>query len=35
MSEKLFKRAAVFTDIHFGKKNNDRQHNQDCEDINT
>lgn len=27
----LFKRAAVFTDIHFGKKNNDRQHNMDCE----
>lgn len=33
MSEPLFKRAAVFTDIHFGKKNNDRQHNQDCEDF--
>lgn len=31
MTEPLFKRAAVFTDIHFGKKNNDRQHNQDCE----
>lgn len=26
----LFKKAAVFTDIHFGKKNNDTQHNQDC-----
>lgn len=31
MTEPLFKRAACFTDIHFGKKNNDRQHNQDCE----
>lgn len=33
MGEQLFKKAAVFTDIHFGKKNNDRQHNQDCEDF--
>lgn len=33
MGNQLFKRAAVFTDIHFGKKNNDRQHNQDCEDF--
>lgn len=33
MGDQLFKRAAVFTDIHFGKKNNDRQHNQDCEDF--
>ena len=33
MSDTLFKKAAVFTDIHFGKKNNDRQHNQDCEDF--
>lgn len=31
MTDNLFKRAAVFTDIHFGKKNNDRQHNADCE----
>ncbi len=31
MSGQLFKKAAVFTDIHFGKKNNDRQHNMDCE----
>lgn len=31
MSANLFKRAAVFTDIHFGKKNNDRQFNTDCE----
>lgn len=31
MSDQLFKRAAVFTDIHFGKKNNERQHNIDCE----
>jgi hypothetical protein len=29
----LFKKAAVLTDIHFGKKNNDRQHNQDCENF--
>ena len=33
MTEPLFKRAACFTDIHFGKKNNDRQHNQDCEEF--
>jgi DNA repair exonuclease SbcCD nuclease subunit len=33
MSEQLFKRAAVFTDIHFGKKNNERQHNIDCENF--
>lgn len=26
----LFKRAALFTDIHFGKKNNERLHNEDC-----
>jgi len=31
MSNQLFQKAAVFTDIHFGRKNNDRQHNQDCE----
>lgn len=29
----LFERALVFTDIHFGKKNNDRQHNIDCENF--
>lgn len=29
----LFKKAACFTDIHHGKKNNDRQHNQDCSDF--
>jgi DNA repair exonuclease SbcCD nuclease subunit len=29
--ENLFKRAAVITDLHFGKKSNDRQHNSDCE----
>ena len=33
MSNTLFKKAAVFTDIHFGKKNNDRQHNTDCENF--
>lgn len=26
----LFKHAAVFTDIHFGLRNNSRQHNEDC-----
>jgi DNA repair exonuclease SbcCD nuclease subunit len=26
----LFKRAAVFTDIHFGLKSNSTQHNEDC-----
>ena len=26
-----FKRAAVFTDIHFGNKGNSRQFNQDCD----
>lgn len=29
----LFKRAAIFGDIHFGKKNNDRQFNIDCENF--
>jgi hypothetical protein len=27
----LFKKAAVFTDVHFGAKSNSIQHNQDCE----
>ena len=27
----LFKKAAVFTDIHFGLKSNSLQHNSDCE----
>jgi DNA repair exonuclease SbcCD nuclease subunit len=27
----LFKKVATFTDIHFGLKNNSRQHNDDCE----
>lgn len=27
----LFKKAACFTDIHFGLKNNSRTHNNDCE----
>jgi DNA repair exonuclease SbcCD nuclease subunit len=27
----LFKKALVFTDIHFGLKSNSQQHNQDCE----
>tara|TARA_E500000178_G_C17002201_1_gene746282 strand:+ start:183 stop:1193 length:1011 start_codon:yes stop_codon:yes gene_type:complete len=29
----LFKKAAVFTDIHLGLKSNSRQHLQDCEDF--
>ncbi|QDJ96467.1 recombination endonuclease subunit [Xanthomonas phage Xoo-sp13] len=29
MSNKL-KKAAIFSDIHFGKKNNSEEHNQDC-----
>lgn len=29
----MFKKAAVFTDIHFGLKSNSRTHNQDCEDF--
>jgi DNA repair exonuclease SbcCD nuclease subunit len=29
--EQLFKKAAVFTDIHFGLKHNSRQHNNDCQ----
>lgn len=26
----MLKKAAMFTDIHFGKKNNSEEHNQDC-----
>jgi len=29
----LFRKAAVFTDIHFGLKGNSKVHNQDCEDF--
>ena len=29
----LFKKAAVFTDLHFGAKSNSLQHNQDCENF--
>jgi DNA repair exonuclease SbcCD nuclease subunit len=29
----FFNQAACFTDIHFGNRNNSRQHNQDCEDF--
>jgi len=29
----LFKKAAVFTDLHFGAKSNSLQHNQDCTDF--
>jgi len=29
----LFKKAACFTDIHFGMKSGSRTHNQDCEDF--
>jgi len=31
--EQLFKKVAVFTDIHFGLKHNSRQHNNDCENF--
>lgn len=31
MTENLFKRAAVFTDLHLGLKSNSLAHNQDCE----
>ena len=29
----MFKKAAVFTDIHFGLKNNSKTHNTDCENF--
>ena len=29
----MFKRAAVFTDLHLGLKSNSKTHNQDCEDF--
>ena len=29
----LFKKAAIFTDLHFGLKSNSLQHNQDCSDF--
>lgn len=29
----LFKKAAIFGDIHYGLKNNSKIHNQDCEDF--
>jgi hypothetical protein len=29
----LFKKAAVFTDIHFGLKSNSQTHNDDCLDF--
>jgi len=29
----LFKKAAIFTDLHFGLKSNSAVHNQDCEDF--
>lgn len=28
----MFKKAAVFTDIHYGMKSNSKTHNQDCDD---
>ena len=31
----FFNKAACFTDIHFGMKNNARQHNIDCENFVT
>lgn len=30
-NDNLFKKAAVFSDIHFGLKHNSREHNNDCE----
>lgn len=30
MTTHLFKKAAVFSDLHFGMKNNSKQHNDDC-----
>ena len=33
MTDQLFDRAVVFTDIHFGEKQNSRQHNIDCENF--
>jgi DNA repair exonuclease SbcCD nuclease subunit len=33
MTNNLFKKAAVFTDIHFGNKSNSTIHNQDCLDF--
>jgi DNA repair exonuclease SbcCD nuclease subunit len=30
ITSNLFKHAAVFTDIHFGMRNNSKQHNDDC-----
>lgn len=33
MTIKLFDECVYFTDIHFGKKNNSRQHNKDCLDF--
>ena len=29
----MFKKAAVFTDIHFGLKSNSKVHNDDCEEF--
>lgn len=34
-TNKVFGKAAMFTDIHFGRKNNSEQHNQDCLDFLT
>lgn len=33
MTKQLFKKAAIFTDIHFGLKGDSRQHNIDCENF--
>jgi DNA repair exonuclease SbcCD nuclease subunit len=33
MTNNLFKKAAVCTDLHIGNKSNSIQHNQDCEDF--
>lgn len=33
MKDQLFKKAACFSDIHWGLKNNSKQHNDDCMDF--
>lgn len=32
-TDQLFEKAVIFTDIHFGKSNDSRQHNIDCENF--
>ena len=33
MTNKLFNKAVVFTDIHYGLKNNSQEHNNDCDNF--